>query len=172
MHGRGAMSTEQKVKELNTRMDRMEIAMGTFAAQVEESKQQFLDMVQLEFTQRKVELETVVNDARGEFVRVREAMQAIFEKLDTDVGELKKRVEGMEHNGGHGEPAKGGLVDYKDMKPEVFDRSQESWRNRAEKLTDYLDARVRGVREVLTRVVRGGEKRRLMTPGSRSSKIW
>ena len=62
---------EEGLGDTITKVNRVEIDMAAFATQVEESKEKFADMVQVELANRQGDLERVVLDARKEFDAVK-----------------------------------------------------------------------------------------------------
>ena len=142
---------EERIETLERKLEAMEEGLAKYMRITEEQKEGFSDAVQRGMSILKAELGMTINDARGEFTKIREEIVNVWGQASSAVGELRGRIQELEM-GGVGEGGskgggKGGYLLMKNMVPEVLSKDEE-YRGWKEDTEDYLDENRPGMRDL------------------------
>ena len=143
------MATAESVAELGREVAKMQALMGAHEASIEDQKKALVDYIQSEFTQTKLVMGGIVEEARREFVSQRSQMQVLYESTAVELAALKERMEKAEVAAqGQG---KGRLIQAKQMVPRVLTK-QEEWKVWKSEVEDYCEVVKGGMKEALEAV--------------------
>ena len=150
-----AMASAERVAEVEREVARMLALMGAQQASIEEQKKSLVDYIQLEFTQTKMGMGEIVEEARKEFGAQRIQLQNLYERTAVELAALKERMEKAEA-AAQGQ-RKGRLIEAKQMVPRVLTK-QEEWKVWKSEVEDYCEVVKGGMKEALE-AVKGQKKR-------------
>ena len=117
------MATAESVAEVGKEVAKMQALMGAHEASIEDQKKALVDYIQSEFTQPKLGMGGIVEEARREFVSQRSQMQVLYESTAAELAALKERMENAE-TAAQGQ-GKGRLIHAKQMVPRVLTKQEE-----------------------------------------------
>ena len=124
---------EERIEALERKLEALEDGVAKYMRITEEQKEGFSDAVHRCMFLLKAALGMTINDARGEFTKIREEIVNVWGQASSAVSELRERIQHLEAgragegggvHGAHKGGGKGGYLPMKNMTPKILSKEE------------------------------------------------
>ena len=143
-----AMAT---VADVVKRLDKLEADFGVFKSVLDEQRVKMQDRIEVEFTNKTLEMENVILGAKTEFEDIRSKIQYIFDETAKIFADTTKRLDCLEQRSGGKQK---GYLPVKNTLSKTMSNKSEEWKQWKSDVEDFVDDANPGMKEMFREILK------------------